>query len=129
MKNILLSGCLLAVAVTASPAFAESTFPFTCSEIQFAYAGANATIKAVCLKQDGSPNATSLTLQGISNENGQLKQGGGPATFQKSCGDIRIIVNGPNVLLAAQCRTTAGSSNATSMSLNNISNNNGNLQQ
>lgn len=127
MSRHLFAGCLL--AATVSPAFAESTFPFTCSEIQFTYSGQNATIKAVCLKQDGSPNATSLTLQGISNENGQLKQGGGPSTFQHSCGDIRIIVNGPNVLLAAQCRTTAGTSTATSMSLNNISNNNGNLTQ
>jgi hypothetical protein len=127
MKRVLFSGCLLAMAV--SPAFAESTFPFTCSEIAFAYSGSNATIKAVCLKQDGNPNATSLTLQGIGNENGMLKQGSGPSTFQKSCGDIRVIVNGPNVLLAAQCRTSAGQSNATSMSLNNISNNNGNLTQ
>ena len=128
MKRILFSGCLLAAAM--SPAFAESTFPFTCSEIQFAYSGANATIKAMCLKQDGTPNATSLTLQGISNENGMLKGGGsGPATFQKSCGDIRILVNGPNVLLAALCRNTAGQSQASSLSLNGISNNNGNLSQ
>jgi CVNH domain len=127
MKRILFPACLLAAAI--SPALADSTFPNTCSEIQFAYAGSNATIKAVCLKTDGNPNATSLTLQGISNENGILKQGGGPATFQKSCGNIRIIANGTGVLLSAQCRTTAGSFNPTSLPLNNISNNNGNLVQ
>jgi len=125
-RNLLL-GCVL--ATTVSPAFAESTFPYTCSEIRFAYTGSDATIKAVCLKRDGTPNATSLTLQGISNENGILKQGSGPSTFQKSCGDIRVIVNGPVVILAALCRTTAGSSNSTSLSLNNISNNDGNLTQ
>jgi len=121
--------CGFVLAATVSPAFAESTFPFTCSEIHFAYAGSNATIKAMCLKTDGTPNATSLTLQGISNENGILKQASGPSTFQKSCGDIRVIVNGPVVILSALCRTSNGSSNATSLSLNNISNNNGNLTQ
>jgi CVNH domain len=120
-------GCVLA-AVT-SPALANSTFPFTCSEIRFAYQGANATIQAVCLKADGSPNATSLVLQGISNENGLLKQGSGPSTFQKSCGTIQILVGGPDVELTAQCRTVSGASNATSLSLDNISNNNGNLVQ
>jgi len=121
--------CGFVLAATVSPAFAESTFPFTCSEIHFAYAGSNATIKAMCLKTDGTPNATSLTLQGISNENGILKQGSGPSTFQKSCGDIRVIVNGPVVILSALCRASNGSSNTTSLSLNNISNNNSNLAQ
>ena len=127
MWRKLLFGCVL--AATVSPAFAESTFPYSCSEIRFAYTGSDATIKAVCLKQDGTPNATSLTLQGIGNENGMLKQGTGPSTFQKSCGNIQIIVNGPVVILSALCRTAAGSSNSTSLSLNNISNNDGNLTQ
>jgi hypothetical protein len=128
MYRNLLCGCLL--AATISPAFANSTFPDTCSEIQFAYdAASNATIKAVCLRADGSANPTSLTLQGISNENGILKQGSGPATFQKSCGNIRVIANGTGVLLSAQCRTTAGTVNPTSLPLNNISNQNGKLDQ
>jgi hypothetical protein len=123
----LFCGCVL--AATMSPALAQSTFPFTCSEIHFAYQGSNATIQAVCLRANGAPNATSLVLQGISNENGMLKQGGGPSTFQKSCGTIQILVDGPNVTLTAQCRTTSGASNPTSISLNNISNNDGNLVQ
>src|SRR5262249_2614386 len=121
MKRILFTGCLLAAAV--SPALAESTFPNTCSQIEFAHAGNNATIKAMCLKQDGSANATSLTLQGISNENGVLKQGSGNSTFQQSCGNIRIIASGTNVLLSAQCRTTSGSFNPTSLPINNVNNN------
>ena len=128
MKRVLFSGCLLAAAI--SPALADSTFPNSCSEIQFAYdAASNATLKAVCLRADGNANPTSLTLQGISNENGTLKQGSGPATFQKSCGNIRIIANGSGVLLSAQCRNTAGMSIPTSLPLNNISNTNGKLQQ
>lgn len=125
----LLSACVLA-SLTAAPAFAANTYQNTCSEIRFAYSGKNATLQAVCLRQDGSPNATSLTLQGISNQNGKLTQGSGPSTFQMSCGNIQIITdNGPNTLLSAICRMTNGSSIATSLSLNNIANNNGNLVQ
>jgi CVNH domain len=123
------SACLLA-SLAVSPAFAENTFQNTCSEIRFAYDGNNATIKAVCLRANGTANPTSLTLQGISNQNGKLTQGTGASTFQQSCGNIQILVNnGPNATLSALCRTTSGSSVATSLSLNNISNNNGNLQQ
>ncbi len=87
-------------------------------------------MQAVCLRANGTPNATTLTLQGISNQNGKLTQGSGPSTFQQSCGNIQILVgNGPNVTLSALCRTTSGSSDATSLWLNNIANNNGNLVQ
>lgn len=120
-------GCVL--AATVSPALANSTFPFTCSEIRFAYQGSNATLQAVCLKADGTPNATTLVLQGISNENGKLVRGSGPSTFQKSCGTIQIVVAGPDVELTAQCRMTSGQTNSTSLSLDNISNSNGNLSQ
>jgi CVNH domain len=125
----LLSAYVL-TTIAMSPALAANTFQNTCSEIHFAYTGNDATLKAVCLRAGGTPNATSLTLQGISNENGKLTQGNGPSTFQKSCGNIQILVdNGPAVTLSALCRTTSGSSNATSLSLDNISNNNGNLKQ
>jgi hypothetical protein len=123
-----LFGCVLAAALV-SPAFADSSFQNTCSEIQFAYSGNNATIKAVCLRSNGTPNATSLTLQGISNQNGVLTQGTGPSTFQQSCGNIQILVNGPHITLSALCRMSDGSSRPTSLSLNNITNNNGNLAQ
>lgn len=124
----LLFVCLLTVA-TASPAFAASTFQNTCSETRFAYSGNQATLNAVCLKADGTANATSLTLQGISNQNGKLVQGGGSSTFQQSCGNIAILVDGPYVTLSALCRTISGASNATSLSLDNISNMNGVLRQ
>ncbi len=128
LKHSLLSACLLA-AVGASPAFAASTFQNTCSEIHFAYSGNAATVQAVCLRANGTANPSTLTLQGIGNNNGTLVPTSGPSTFQQSCGNILINVNGPNVTLTALCRTIAGSSNATSMPLNNISNNNGNLTQ
>jgi CVNH domain len=78
---------------------------------------------------DGTPNPTSLILQGISNQNGTLTHGAGASSFQQSCGNIQILVTGPNTLLSAICRTTSGSSNSTSLSLDNISNNNGTLAQ
>jgi hypothetical protein len=119
----------LVAAFAAGPALAASSFQQTCSQIEFAYAGNNATIKAVCLRADGSANPTSMALQGIGNNNGNLVHGGGAATFQQSCGNIHIVVAGPNeVNLTALCRTTSGSSNSTSIPLN-ISNQNGNLAQ
>ena len=116
-------------AVAATPAFAASTFQNTCSQIHFAYSGNNATLSAVCLRANGTANQTSLTLQGISNQNGKLVQGSGASTFQQSCGNIVIDVDGPYVTLTALCRTTGGASNPTSLSLDNINNNNGNLTQ
>ena len=124
-KAFYLASAIATVAV--SPALATSTFQNTCSNIQFVYSGNNAALQAVCLRANGTPNASTLLLQGISNQNGHLTQGSGASTFQQSCGNIRIIVDGANVTLTALCRTTAGSSNATSLPLNNISNNNGNL--
>lgn len=124
---------LLATAVTAvlaTPAFAANTYQNSCSNIGFAYSGNDAALTAVCLRADGTPNATKLILQGISNQTGKLTQGSGPSTFQKSCGNIQIITgNSPNTTLSALCRTSSGSSIATSLSLNNIANNSGNLVQ
>jgi len=127
-RYLLTAGVLAGLAIT--PAFAANTFQNTCSEIHFAYSGNNATLQAVCLRANGTPNATSLTLQGISNQNGKLVQGSGASTFQQSCGNIQILVdNGPIVTLSAICRMTNGSSVDTSLSLNNIANNNGTLVQ
>ena len=127
-KTAYLAAALLTLA--AAPALADNSYQNTCSNIAFAYSGNDAAITAVCLKSDGSPNATKLILQGISNQNGKLTQGSGTSSFQKSCGNIQILVgNGPNTTLSALCRTAAGTSNATSLPLNGISNQNGNLQQ
>lgn len=117
------------LAAFATPAFAANSYQNTCSNIAFAYSGNNAALQAVCLRSNGTPNPTSLILQGISNQNGVLTQGSGASTFQQSCGNIQIIVTGPNTLLSAICRTSAGGANATSLSLNNIGNNNGTLAQ
>lgn len=125
-KTPFYAACTL-LAVASGPAFATTTFQNTCSNINFVYSGNNAAISAVCLRANGTPNPTTLVLQGISNQNGILTQGGGASTFQQSCGNIQIIITGPNALLSAMCRTTSGSSNSTSLSLSNINNNNGTL--
>ena len=127
LRSLLCGSALLAAAM--SPALAQNSFQNTCSEFHFAYSGANPTLQAVCLKTDGAPNATSLTLQGIQNDNGILKQGTGPSAFQKSCGSIQILVDGPDVTLAALCKTVSGQHNSTSLPLNNINNDNGKLVQ
>ena len=124
--------CLAAVLclVAAGSAFAGSNFQQTCSNIAFAYSGGQPTITATCLTPSGSPNATSLVLQGISNQNGNLVQGSGASSFQQSCGNVQIVVvDANNVNLTAFCRTSSGGSNATSLALNGISNNGGKLSQ
>jgi hypothetical protein len=83
------------------------------------------------VKADGSPNATSLVLQGISNQNGRLVQGSGTSSFQQSCGNIQIVVSpdGNSVSLSAICRTSGGSGNVSTLPLNGITNQNGTLRQ
>lgn len=121
---------MAAAVLLAAPAFASNTYQNSCSNIAFAYSGNDAALTAVCLRANGTPNATKLVLQGISNQNGKLTQGTGASTFQKSCGNIQIITgNSPNTTLSALCRMSNGSSIATSLSLNGIANNNGNLVQ
>jgi CVNH domain len=121
---------VLLLAAIASTAFAGSTFQNTCSNIAYAYVNNAPTLQAVCLRANGTANATSLVLQGIGNQNGTLVQGSGASTFQQSCGHIQIVVNSTSqVGLTAYCRTSGGGSNPTSLPLNNISNNNGNLTQ
>jgi hypothetical protein len=126
-KFILAASAATALLAAANGASAQSSFQYTCSNIGFAYSGNNAALQAVCLRADGTPNQTSVLIQGVSNQNGILTRGSGQSTFQQSCGTIQIIIEGPNVILSAQCRTTSGSSNSTSITLNGISNNNGNL--
>ena len=112
----------------ASPAAAASGFQNTCSNITFAYnAASQAVLNAMCLRADGSANGTSLTLTGIGNNNGNLVQGGGASTFQKSCGNIQVTANPQGATLSALCRNSGGGSNPSSLPLNNIGNNNGNL--
>ncbi len=117
-----------AVVMAASPAAAASGFQNTCSNISFAYdASSAATLTAMCLRADGSANGSRLVLTGISNQNGKLTQGGGASTFQKSCGSIEITTNASGATLTALCRTGSGASVSSSLPLNNIGNNNGNL--
>jgi hypothetical protein len=127
--NRLLLACLL-VTGAGSPALAASSFQNTCSQINFAYSGIAPTLTAICLTVAGTPHPSRLVLQGISNQNGTLTYSGGASTFQRSCGNIQIVVNNAStVTLTALCRTMAGRSNPTSLPLDNISNNNGNLTQ
>jgi len=121
---------VLAVAlsvIAAAPAFAASTFQQTCSTIEFKYgAQGQATISATCLRADGSPNATSLAIQGVSNNSGTLTRVGGDSTFQKSCCNITIAAKDANMVdLSPLCRSSSGASNSTSIGLDGIKNNNG----
>ncbi len=131
LKKALSVALVLTATVAATAIAAPSTFQGTCSNIQFVYANNQPTLSAVCLRSNGTSNPTTLTLQGISNQGGNLVQGSGASTFQQSCGNIQINVssNGSQVTLSALCRTSGGSINATSLPLNGIGNNNGTLSQ
>lgn len=130
MRTRILLVIFALLAVTATAAVAQSSFQNTCSNIAYAYSGSQPTLQAVCLTSAGTPNPTSLVLQGISNQNGKLVQGSGSSTFQQSCGNIQIVVNSTtSVTLTAFCRTSSGSSVASSLPLNGISNQNGKLAQ
>jgi uncharacterized protein (UPF0333 family) len=126
MSKRVLVLALLLIAV-AGAAFASSTFQGSCSNITFAYANNQAALQAVCLRANGTANPSTLLLQGIGNNNGTLVQGSGASTFQQSCGNIQIQVQGSQVVLSGLCRTGGGASNPTSLPLNGIGNNNGNL--
>ncbi len=132
----LVSACGLATLVSfaSNPSMADqnqnhqpdgnSSFQLTCSQIEFAFIGQTPSVTAVCLKKDGSLNASKLTLSGISNNNGHLVQGTGLSTFQKSCGNIHLDIQRSSVDLVAFCRTISGQFKQTSLPLN-ISNKDG----
>lgn len=127
MKKQFIAVSSLVLAMTGGVAFAGSSFQQTCSNIAFAYSGNNAAVQATCLRANGTPNASSLVIKGISNQNGKLVNSGGASSFQQSCGNINITVTTSSATLNAFCRTTSGASNSTSIALDGISNNNGNL--
>lgn len=114
---------------TIGNVFAASSFQNTCSNLNFIYQGSDAALSATCLREDGTPNASTLKLKGISNNNGALVQeGSGSSSFQKSCGNIQIMAKNPtDVVLTALCRTKDGTSKPASITLNGINNSNGNL--
>lgn len=126
-KTLIVALVLIAAAVVGVSAQEKSSFQFTCSNIDFAYAGSDAALVAVCLRRDGTPNKTKVLIKGIGNQDGKLVQGGGASSFQKSCGNIQVEVDGPYVTLSALCRTISGSFNETSIPLDGISNQDGNL--
>jgi hypothetical protein len=128
MKKTIFVLALVLLSSTAAYAQSASSFQGTCSDYSVVYSGNNAALQATCLTVNGTPNSTSLVLQGIGNSNGTLVGGGsGPATFQQSCGSITVTANASGATLSALCRTINGAIVATSIPLTGISNNNGNL--
>lgn len=127
---VLAAGVAIA-GISGGMAFAApSSFQNTCSNIAFAYEGNDAALSATCLRANGTPNASVILIGGISNQNGVLTQGGGASSFQQSCGNIQVLVGQEGkVELTALCRTTSGSSNPSTIELQNISNENGVLTQ
>ncbi len=120
-------------AIASTTAFAAghgepSSFQKTCSNILFEYgADGGAEIHATCLRSDGSPNKTSIAMPAIANNNGMLEMAGDTASFQQSCGNIRLGVTLSFVTLYANCRRTDGMFIETSIGVPDIKNVDGNL--
>lgn len=126
MKKIILLVATIGLGLSASAAFADSSFQDTCSNIRFAYIHNAAALVAVCLTRNGMANRTALRIRGIGNDDGRLVYSGGESSFQRSCGNIRIIAkNSRRVVLSAFCRTRRGDSRRTRIPLDGISNDNG----
>jgi len=130
-KHLVAAAIALAFPLAAGPASAQSSFQYSCSNYGFVYSGAAAALHATCLTGNGTPKDTTLILTGIIVENGALMNANSsqPSTFQKFCGSINIYAEGPYVMLSATCAMSNGQPNETSIQLDNISNNNGNLVQ
>ena len=119
---------LVSTSALAGSHSGASTFQNTCSNIAFQYgADGSAQITAVCLKANGMPNQTSIAMPPIGNNNGKLEMGGNAATFQMSCGSIMLETEIDEVTLFANCRTTSGSFNETSIAIPGINNTDGTL--
>jgi hypothetical protein len=127
--------CVIAAAAAtgllSGAAHAQSSFQYSCSNYGFGYSGSSPVLNATCLSGNGTPTSTSLVLTGIVVANGVLQNlnSGVPSNFQTNCGSIDIYAEGPYVTLSATCKTNAGQLNETSVQLDNISNNNGQLVQ
>lgn len=124
---LVVSACL---GLASGAAMAASNFQDTCSNIRYAYVHNAATLKATCLRRNGTAKRTMLPIMGIGNENGRLvMDSDGPSSFQESCGNIHITADDPaTVTLSAFCRSASGNSFETSIPLNGIVNRNGNLR-
>lgn len=130
MKTFVATAVLALVSTSAFAGghSAASTFQNTCSNIAFQYASdGGAQIAAVCLKANGMPNATTIAMPPIGNNNGTLEMGGTAATFQMSCGNITLAAEVDGVTLYANCRTTSGEFNESSIAIPGINNSDGTL--
>jgi len=126
-KTIAATIIVLAAGAAHAGGHNASTFQNSCSQIEFAYAGNDATINAVCLTANGSAVQASTAILGISNQNGVLTASGGVSSFQQSCGNIRLELQSDGVSLTANCRQSNGNIQPSAIDLNGINNNNGAL--
>lgn len=116
-------------ATAQTPAPAQNTYQNSCSNIIFVFVNNAPALRATCRKSNNTYNTSTLPLVGIANNNATLTQGSGPSTFQSTCGNIQILVDGPVTTLSAICLNKDKSAQPASLSLNGISNNNGNLKK
>jgi hypothetical protein len=116
-------------ATAQTPPPAQNTYQNSCSNIIFVFVNNAPALRATCRKSNNTYNTSTLPLAGIANNNATLTLGSGPSTFHSTCGNIQILVDGPVTTLSAICLNKDKSAQPASLSLNGISNNNGNLKK
>lgn len=114
---------VLYVSIFQQPTNAQgaSSFADSCTNISIN----NGKLLATCKTKNGSNQNTSLTIQGVYNNNGQLVQGdiSKASTFNQTCTDVSI--DGDE--LSAYCRQHNGESRRSAVRLGGIHNNDGKL--
>ena len=129
-RALILGGmsALLSLALMAPAQAAPSTFQNSCRNIELHTDSDEVAIHAECRTRNGDYNATAIELLGISNEYGTLRgRGDSASSFQNSCRNVQIRFNAQDVDIAAICEDGKGGEKNTSISLQDIENNDGNL--
>ncbi len=104
----------VAAAIAAATAIAQepSTFQKTCNHLRYGVDSAGTPVAvASCPKSDNKTRVESyVALRGFHNKNGRLSAGAGPATFHKTCTDIKVGVRKDDgaVVISAMCPKSSG---------------------
>ncbi len=111
----------LSIFQQSTNAQGASSFADSCTNISIN----NGKLLATCKTKNGSNQNTSLTIQGVYNNNGQLVQGdiSKASTFNQTCTDVSM--EGDE--LSVYCRQNNGESRRSAVRLRGIHNNDGKL--
>lgn len=119
----------LAMTMLSAPASAaSSSFQNSCRNIKLHSNDGGAWISAECRTRNGNFTPSTITINGLVNNDGRLQgRSGEPTSYHKSCKNRKISWNKEKVSISAVCRTRDGNERNTSIELLNIENRDGKL--